>query len=123
MMDGSTATYDMNNCKFVFVVKEADRALADAFYQKIADTIKSMYFFKCFKFEFDIYACLLYTSLSVKLSLLCCIICLCIVVLCLIWCLWLCPVSYTHLLQKYPPLSVSSCSFMPSWMFSSISCA
>lgn len=60
MMDGSTATYYMNNCKFVFVVKEADRALAKAFYQKIADTIKSMYFFKCFKFEFDIYAaCLL----------------------------------------------------------------
>ena len=56
MMDGSTATYYMNNCKFVFVVKEADRALAEAFYQKIADTIKSMYFFKCFKFEFDIYA-------------------------------------------------------------------
>lgn len=56
MMDGSTATYYMNNCKFVFVVKEADRALAKAFYQKIADTIKSMYFFKCFKFEFDIYA-------------------------------------------------------------------
>ena len=56
MMDGSTATYYMNNCKFVFVVKEADRALAESFYQKIADTIKSMYFFKCFKFEFDIYA-------------------------------------------------------------------
>ena len=34
MMDGSTATYYMNNCKFVFVVKEADRALAEAFYQK-----------------------------------------------------------------------------------------
>ena len=56
MMDDSTATYYMNNCKFVFVIKEADRASAEAFYRKIVDTINSMYFFKCFKFEFDIYA-------------------------------------------------------------------
>lgn len=56
MMDGSTATYYMNNSKFVFVIKEADRASAEAFYRKIVDAINSMYFFKCFKFEFDIYA-------------------------------------------------------------------
>ena len=56
MMDSSSATYHMNNSKFVFVLKEADRNEAELFYRKIADVIKTMSFYKCFKFEFDIYA-------------------------------------------------------------------
>ena len=51
MMDSSSATYHMNNSKFVFVLKEADRNEEELFYRKFADVIKTMSFYKCFKFR------------------------------------------------------------------------
>ena len=56
MMDADTAVYRMNSSKFAFILRDADREEAEAYMEKIKDTLKENAYIDGHFFEFKIYA-------------------------------------------------------------------
>lgn len=56
MMDADTAVYRMNSSNFAFILREADREEAEAYMEKIKDTLKENAYIDGHFFEFKIYA-------------------------------------------------------------------
>ena len=56
MMDADTAVYRMNSSNFAFILRDADREEADAYMEKIKDTLKENAYIDGHFFEFKIYA-------------------------------------------------------------------
>ena len=56
MMDADTAVYRMNSSNFAFILRDADREEAEAYMEKIKDTLKENAFIDGHFFEFKIYA-------------------------------------------------------------------
>ena len=57
MMDADTAVYRMNSSNFAFILRDADREEAEAYMEKIKDTLKENAYIDGHFFEFKIYAC------------------------------------------------------------------
>lgn len=56
MMDADTAVYRMNSSNFAFILRDADREEAEAYMEKIKDTLKENAYIDGHFFEFKIYA-------------------------------------------------------------------
>lgn len=56
MMDADTAVYRMNSSNFAFILRNADREEAEAYMEKIRDTLKENAYIDGHFFEFKIYA-------------------------------------------------------------------
>lgn len=56
MMDANTAVYRMNSSNFAFILRNADREEAEAYMEKIRDTLKENAYIDGHFFEFKIYA-------------------------------------------------------------------
>lgn len=56
MMDADTAVYRMNSSNFAFILRNADREEAEAYMEKIKDTLKENAYIDGHFFEFKIYA-------------------------------------------------------------------
>ncbi len=56
MMDTDTAVYRMNSSNFAFILRDADREEAEAYMEKIKDTLKENAYIDGHFFEFKIYA-------------------------------------------------------------------
>lgn len=56
MMDADTAVYRMNSSNFAFILRDADREEAEAYMEKIKDTLKENAYIDGYFFEFKIYA-------------------------------------------------------------------
>ena len=56
MMDADTAVYRMNSSNFAFILRDADREEAEAYMEKIKDTLKEKAYIDGHFFEFKIYA-------------------------------------------------------------------
>ena len=56
MMDADTAVYRMNSSNFAFILRNADREEAEAYLEKIRDTLKENAYIDGHFFEFKIYA-------------------------------------------------------------------
>ena len=56
MMDADTAVYRMNSSNFAFILRDADREEAEAYMEKIKDTLKENAYIDWHFFEFKIYA-------------------------------------------------------------------
>lgn len=56
MMDADTAVYRMNSFNFAFILRDADREEAEAYMEKIKDTLKENAYIDGHFFEFKIYA-------------------------------------------------------------------
>ena len=56
MMDADTAVYSMNSSNFAFILRDADREEAEAYMEKIKDTLKENAYIDGHFFEFKIYA-------------------------------------------------------------------
>ena len=56
MMDANTAVYRMNSSNFAFILRNADREEAEAYMEKIKDTLKENAYIDGHFFEFKIYA-------------------------------------------------------------------
>ena len=56
MMDADTAVYRMNSSNFAFILMDADREEAEAYMEKIKDTLKENAYIDGHFFEFKIYA-------------------------------------------------------------------
>lgn len=56
MMDADTAVYRMNSSNFAFILRDADREEAEAYMEKIKDTLKENAYIDGHFFEFEIYA-------------------------------------------------------------------
>ena len=56
MMDADTAVYRMNSSDFAFILRDADREEAEAYMEKIKDTLKENAYIDGHFFEFEIYA-------------------------------------------------------------------
>lgn len=56
MMDADTAVYRMNSSNFAFILRDADREEAEAYLEKIKDTLKENAYIDGHFFEFKIYA-------------------------------------------------------------------
>lgn len=56
MMDADTAVYRMNSSNFAFILRDADREEAEAYMEKIKDTLKENAYIDGLFFEFKIYA-------------------------------------------------------------------
>lgn len=56
MMDADTAVYRMNSSNFAFILRDADREEAEAYMEKIKDTLKENAYIAGHFFEFKIYA-------------------------------------------------------------------
>lgn len=56
MMDADTAVYRMNSSNFAFILRDADREEAEAYMEKIKDTLKENAYIDRHFFEFKIYA-------------------------------------------------------------------
>ena len=56
MMDADTAVYRMNSSNFAFILRDADREEAEAYMEKIKDTLKENAYIDGHVFEFKIYA-------------------------------------------------------------------
>lgn len=56
MMDADTAVYRMNGSNFAFILRDADREEAEAYMEKIKDTLKENAYIDGHFFEFKIYA-------------------------------------------------------------------
>lgn len=56
MMDADTAVYRMNSSNFTFILRDADREEAEAYMEKIKDTLKENAYIDGHFFEFKIYA-------------------------------------------------------------------
>lgn len=56
MMDADTAVYRMNSSNFSFILRDADREEAEAYMEKIKDTLKENAYIDGHFFEFKIYA-------------------------------------------------------------------
>lgn len=56
MMDADTAVYRMNSSNFAFILRDADREEAEAYMEKIKDTLKGNAYIDGHFFEFKIYA-------------------------------------------------------------------
>lgn len=56
MMDADTAAYRMNSSNFAFILRDADREEAEAYMEKIKDTLKENAYIDGHFFEFKIYA-------------------------------------------------------------------
>lgn len=56
MMDADTSVYRMNSSNFAFILRDADREEAEAYMEKIKDTLKENAYIDGHFFEFKIYA-------------------------------------------------------------------
>lgn len=56
MMDENKTVYHMNNSKFIFILRDADRGEAKLFMNRIRDAVNKTNVFKGYKFDFDLYS-------------------------------------------------------------------
>ncbi|WP_455720841.1 EAL domain-containing protein [Agathobacter sp.] len=56
MMDENKTVYHMNNSKFIFILRNADRKDAGRFMNRIREVINKTNIFNGFKFDFDVYS-------------------------------------------------------------------